>query len=174
MASSLALRARALPPLRLLLNNLRLYSTSSSGGVSYNALASSRSSTARVPGKASAGAISTELIRAAMPHASKTAKTPDQRWAEMSNQAVEQAAQPPTAYSGRSVLVQPGGFVNSYANLRSTIAVNRVIFELRLAQRHEKKGYKRRRLASQRWRRVFASEVRKKVQIVKAILRRGG
>ena len=33
------------------------------------------------------------------------------------------------------------------------------MYERRLAERHEKKGAKRRRLASERWRRRFAHEV---------------
>jgi small subunit ribosomal protein MRP21 len=78
----------------------------------------------------------------------------------MSASTVENARPPPTPYEGRSVAVAAGGFVSSYANLRNIMARNRVQYELRLSERHEKKGYKRRRLASERWRRVFASEVR--------------
>lgn len=37
--------------------------------------------------------------------------------------------------------------------------MNNVRKELRLAERHEKKGEKRRRLRSERWRRKFADEV---------------
>jgi Ribosomal protein S21 len=40
------------------------------------------------------------------------------------------------------------------------LARNRVRYELRLAERHEKKGVKRRRLESERWRIRFADEVR--------------
>jgi small subunit ribosomal protein MRP21 len=36
---------------------------------------------------------------------------------------------------------------------------NNVFREVRMQERHEKKGYKRRRLASERWRRRFAHEV---------------
>lgn len=67
---------------------------------------------------------------------------------------------------------------------------NNVVKELRMAERHEKKGDKRRRLRSERWRRRFAHEVslvlllvrlcyerclqvRKKVQLVNEIRARG-
>ena len=57
--------------------------------------------------------------------------------------------------------------------LRRTMARNGVQSELQRAQRHEKKGYKRRRLASERWRRLFAHAVRQKVQLVQEIVKRG-
>lgn len=44
--------------------------------------------------------------------------------------------------------------------LDTILARNRVKYELRLTERHEKKGVKRRRLQSERWRKHFANEVR--------------
>lgn len=53
-----------------------------------------------------------------------------------------------------------GNVADAYRRLDSILARNRVKYELRLAERHEKKGAKRRRLKSERWRIRFADEVR--------------
>ncbi|KAH9997299.1 hypothetical protein BJV77DRAFT_941568 [Russula vinacea] len=83
----------------------------------------------------------------------------------------------PTTFSyispGRSVEVKNGNVADALNRLQYTLQRNRVQLELRLTARHEKKGYKRRRLSSERWRRRFAHEVRKKVQLVKNIRARG-
>jgi ribosomal protein S21 len=95
--------------------------------------------------------------------------------------------------TGRSVAVTGRDTVaNAYRKLSSVISRNNVRKELRMGERHEKKGPKRRRLSSERWRRRFAHEVRlvihvfifaaltpclqvrKKVQLVQAIRARGG
>jgi hypothetical protein len=55
--------------------------------------------------------------------------------------------------------VKNGNVADALSKLQYTLQRNRVVSELRLAARHEKKGYKRRRLNSQRWRRRFAHEV---------------
>jgi ribosomal protein S21 len=69
----------------------------------------------------------------------------------------------PTTFSyikpGRSVEVKNGNVADALNKLQYTLQRNRVVPELRLAARHEKKGYKRRRLSSQRWRKRFAHEV---------------
>ncbi len=52
-----------------------------------------------------------------------------------------------------------GNVAEALNKLQYTLRRNRVSPELRLAARHEKKGYKRRRLSSERWRRRFAHEV---------------
>lgn len=44
--------------------------------------------------------------------------------------------------------------------LDGILSRNKVKYQLRMTERHEKKGYKRRRLASERWRNQFANEVR--------------
>lgn len=81
---------------------------------------------------------------------------------------------------------------SAFVRLKRVLDRNHVHRELRLTERHEKKGYKRRRLASERWRRRFAhevcsepsscvrngcekvmSQVRKKVQLVNEIRARG-
>lgn len=62
-------------------------------------------------------------------------------------------------FEGRSVPVVNNELAVAFVKLRRILDRNRVQKELRLTERHEKKGYKRRRLASQRWRRRFAHEV---------------
>lgn len=81
--------------------------------------------------------------------------------------------QPNGPYAGRSIEVKNGNVAEALNQLQYTLQRNRVITELRLTARHEKKGYKRRRLSSERWRRRFAHEVRKKVQLVNKIRARG-
>jgi small subunit ribosomal protein MRP21 len=62
--------------------------------------------------------------------------------------------------SGRTVLIRKGeGVAQAYARLQSILRINNVRKELKLVERHEKKGEKRRRLRSERWRRKFADEV---------------
>ena len=60
---------------------------------------------------------------------------------------------------GRSFDVKNGDVADALNKLQYTLRRNKVSSELRLAARHEKKGYKRRRLSSERWRRRFAHEV---------------
>lgn len=93
---------------------------------------------------------------------------------------------------GRRVPVNNGRIADAVRRLDTIIARNRVKAELRRGERHEKPGVKRRRLKSERWRRVFAHEVclcfvlnatliyslpslqvRKNVQLVNKIRRRG-
>ncbi|KNZ74248.1 hypothetical protein J132_07562 [Termitomyces sp. J132] len=80
---------------------------------------------------------------------------------------------PVHTFSGRSVLVKGGNVADAYGRLQSILQRNRVQAQLRLTERHEKKGVKRRRLSSERWRKQFAHEVRKKVQLVAKIRNRG-
>jgi len=94
--------------------------------------------------------------------------------------------------AGRSVKVIDGNIGDAYKKLDISLSRNRVRYELKLAERHEKKGVKRRRLESERWRKQFANEVRvpsysllaispselpqqvrKKILLVNAIRRRG-
>jgi ribosomal protein S21 len=60
---------------------------------------------------------------------------------------------------GRSFEVKHGNVADALNKLQYTLQRNRVFSELKLAARHEKKGYKLRRLSSERWRRRFAHEV---------------
>ncbi|KAH9981312.1 hypothetical protein BGW80DRAFT_1162592 [Lactifluus volemus] len=76
-------------------------------------------------------------------------------------------------YVGRSIEVKRGNVADALTRLQYTLQRNRVFSELKFSARHEKKGYKRRRLSSERWRRRFAHEVRKKVQLVNRIRARG-
>jgi small subunit ribosomal protein MRP21 len=105
--------------------------------------------------------------------------TIDEIWKEKSTAARNAAAErpPANAYSGwssvdifrnyysrlyfvgRSVLVMNGNVADAYQKLNSILGRNKVRAQLRRAERHEKKGEKRRRLSSERWRRQFAHEV---------------
>ncbi|KAF9052613.1 hypothetical protein BJ165DRAFT_779584 [Panaeolus papilionaceus] len=98
----------------------------------------------------------------------------EERWRQRSKQALEDAANRPPAdpYAGRTVRVGRD-VADAYRKLESILQRNRVRPELKMMQRHEKKGVKRRRLSSQRWREQFANEVRKKVQLVIKIRNRG-
>ncbi|KAF5381002.1 hypothetical protein D9615_003931 [Tricholomella constricta] len=103
------------------------------------------------------------------------ALTPEEIWREKSAKAkwTLERDPPASAYSGRSVKVLGGNVADAYARLHSILQRNKVRAQLRRAERHEKKGEKRRRLESERWRRQFAHEVRKKVQLVTKIRNRG-
>lgn len=63
-------------------------------------------------------------------------------------------------FSGRSVKVKGGNFGEALRELDKILAHNRVKATLRLTERHEKKGVKRRRIKSQQWRKHFANQVR--------------
>ncbi|KAG1772654.1 hypothetical protein EDD22DRAFT_859552 [Suillus occidentalis] len=75
--------------------------------------------------------------------------------------------------SGRRIYVADNQLGESFRRLQTRLRRNRLIQEVSRQRRHEKKGVKRRRLSSERWRRMFANEVRKKVQLVSTIRRRG-
>lgn len=55
----------------------------------------------------------------------------------------------------------------AYQKLHNILQRNKVRPQLKLAERHEKKGEKRRRLSSERWRKQFAHEA-SQVSIMKA------
>ncbi|KAG6890717.1 hypothetical protein C0995_005090 [Termitomyces sp. Mi166 len=120
-------------------------------------------------------------------------KSPEEKWATYSEMDLDRLRgnSPATTYSGmeldsmtffllnlactsgRSVFVKSGNIGDAYGRLQSILQRNRVQAQLRLTERHEKKGVKRRRLSSERWRKQFAHEVRKKVQLVTKIRNRG-
>ncbi|KAJ3998181.1 hypothetical protein F5050DRAFT_1746373 [Lentinula boryana] len=62
-------------------------------------------------------------------------------------------------YIGRSAKVVDGDLADAFKKVDMILARNKVRKQLKLAERHEKKGPKRRRLESERWRRLFAHEV---------------
>ncbi|KAN0133752.1 hypothetical protein V8E53_008476 [Lactarius tabidus] len=99
--------------------------------------------------------------------------SPEERWYMLSRSRTATSTLPKGPYAGRSIEVKNGNVAEALNKLQYTLRRNRVSRELRLAARHEKKGYKRRRLSSERWRRRFAHEVRKKVQLVNKIRARG-
>ncbi|EAU88562.2 hypothetical protein CC1G_04268 [Coprinopsis cinerea okayama7 len=87
----------------------------------------------------------------------------EKRWADMSAIARHSAQKNPPAgpYDGRKVTVQKGkGVADAMRALDSILTRNKVRQQLRLQQRHEKRGEKLRRLRSLRWRKLFANEVR--------------
>jgi len=86
---------------------------------------------------------------------------------------MDRAVQPGNTYSGRSVEVNEGDVGQAFRKLDAIMGKNNVWAELRKTARHERKGEKRRRLQSERWRRRFKEEVRKRVQMVLEIRRRG-
>ncbi|KAF8486491.1 hypothetical protein JB92DRAFT_1534416 [Gautieria morchelliformis] len=91
--------------------------------------------------------------------------TPADRWEQLATRRADQL--PPSVHEGRTVLVRPSeGVGQAYYKLQGILRANNVRTELRLAERHEKKGTKRRRLRSERWRRKFADE---KVKLVTEI-----
>ncbi|KAG1756809.1 uncharacterized protein EDB91DRAFT_36987 [Suillus paluster] len=96
--------------------------------------------------------------------------TPDELWAQRSQSATFNP--PADTYTGRRVFVT-GDLGEAFRRLQTRLRRNRVTQEVSRQRRHEKKGVKRRRLSSERWRRMFANEVRKKVQLVSTIRRRG-
>ena len=105
--------------------------------------------------------------------------TPDQKWETRSKRALEDAlTEPPAdAYAGiplylmflyrllkqdtigRSVR-NTGNLAATFRSLQDILMRNKVYQTLRMTQRHEKKGEKRSRLKSERWRKQFANEVR--------------
>ncbi|KAF8798003.1 hypothetical protein BYT27DRAFT_7123647 [Phlegmacium glaucopus] len=95
-------------------------------------------------------------------------------WGDRSKRAMEEMTRSPpaNAYSGRTVN-NPRDLGDTFRHLDGILARNRVRQQLRLTERHEKKGAKRRRLSSERWRKQFANEVRKKVELVVKIRKRG-
>lgn len=107
------------------------------------------------------------------PSAPTKSQAPEVRWQQNSETDLAKLALPQDAYAGRSVEVRNGNVGEALAQLQTILQRNRVQAEIRATSRHEKKGEKRRRLRSQRWRRRFAHEVRKKVQLVNEIRARG-
>ncbi|KAG2064637.1 hypothetical protein BDR04DRAFT_1034796 [Suillus decipiens] len=102
----------------------------------------------------------------------KKPPTPDELWAERSRNA--SFNHPADPYTGLRLGVPENGDLGEiFRRLQTRLRRNRVIQEVSRQRRHEKKGVKRRRLSSERWRRMFANEVRKKVQLVSTIRRRG-
>ncbi|KAI0374788.1 hypothetical protein BV20DRAFT_1048810 [Pilatotrama ljubarskyi] len=99
--------------------------------------------------------------------------TPEAIWRERENTEVKRLPKPNDAYSGRSVTVINHDVSFALTKLKGILAVNAVRQTNVRDERHEKKGEKRNRLKSQRWRRRFAHEVRKKVQLVNEIRARG-
>ncbi|KAI6109173.1 hypothetical protein EDD16DRAFT_1615895 [Pisolithus croceorrhizus] len=95
--------------------------------------------------------------------------TPAETWAQRS--ALLDLPPPADAYAGRRIPVNMD-LRSAFLKLSRRLQKNSVFREWKLAIRHEKRGIKRSRLRSERWRKRFADEVRKKVQLVSTIRRR--
>jgi len=106
-----------------------------------------------------------------------TAWSPEEAWLAQHKKSLSSLTPPNDAYTGRSVAVKKDLTDTSVANACAVLAFrirkNKVRQDYTANMRHEKKGVKRRRLESERWRRRFADHVRQKVQLVKEIRRRG-
>ncbi|KAJ7709931.1 hypothetical protein B0H17DRAFT_245040 [Mycena rosella] len=102
-------------------------------------------------------------------------KSPADIWRDQSRiNVLRLRAHPPAdTYQGRSVQVLDGEFAEASRELEKILARNRVRGTIRAGARHEKKGPKRRRIKSEQWRKHFAHQVRKNVQLVHKIRRRG-
>ncbi|PIL23902.1 hypothetical protein GSI_13653 [Ganoderma sinense ZZ0214-1] len=98
---------------------------------------------------------------------------PEQFWKSQEQSSVIHLRAPHDAYSGRSVPVFKGDIATALRQLKSILTINNVRSQNVRDERHEKKGEKRNRLKSLRWRRRFAHEVRKRVQLVNEIRARG-
>ncbi|KAH7889717.1 hypothetical protein F5I97DRAFT_1846631 [Phlebopus sp. FC_14] len=128
--------------------------------------------------------------RALLPKAHEKKLTPAEIWARRSESL--DLPPPPNTFTGmpltlitvacyvaetavgRKMVVTDGDFRGALIKLGRRLKANNVLKEFRQHSRHEKKGDKRARLRSERWRKQFADEVRRKVQLVVAIRRRGG
>ncbi|KAF8559555.1 hypothetical protein OG21DRAFT_1502796 [Imleria badia] len=99
-------------------------------------------------------------------------KSPADMWSDKSDNL--KLPPPPDTWTGRRLAVRNGDLQNAFQQLNLRLRQNRVAKEIALTVRHEKKGDKRARLRSERWRKRFADAVRKKVQLVSTIRRRGG
>ncbi|KAG2144991.1 hypothetical protein BD769DRAFT_1382830 [Suillus cothurnatus] len=113
-------------------------------------------------------AIEDTINRTAETAQAKKPPTPDELWAERSRSLTFKP--PADPYTGRRVFVN-GDLGEAFRRLQTRLRRNRVVQEVSRQRRHEKKGVKRRRLSSERWRRMFANEVRKKVQLAEADIR---
>ncbi|CCL99144.1 uncharacterized protein FIBRA_01159 [Fibroporia radiculosa] len=113
------------------------------------------------------------LLEQARKNASLTSEKAENVWKEREKVIARNLPKPHNTYSGRTVSLHSRTLGAAFGRLRRVLATNKVVKELRMTERHEKKGDKRRRLKSERWRRRFAHEVRKKVQLVNEIRARG-
>ncbi|OSD01611.1 hypothetical protein PYCCODRAFT_1436218 [Trametes coccinea BRFM310] len=100
-------------------------------------------------------------------------KSPEDIWKMREKNEVAYLPRPNNPYSGRSVPVIKGQVSVALNKLKGILSINAVRQTNIRDERHEKKGEKRNRLRSLRWRRRFAHEVRKKVQLVNEIRARG-
>ncbi|KAI0093645.1 hypothetical protein BDY19DRAFT_989200 [Irpex rosettiformis] len=98
---------------------------------------------------------------------------PESYWKAREEDTVKRLPPAPTKYQGRTIPVIGSDLGRAFDRLNTMMRQNNVSREVFRQDRHEKKGYKRRRLRSERWRRRFAHEVRKKVQLVNEIRARG-
>jgi len=106
--------------------------------------------------------------------------TAAQNWRDASVKALERRGlqDVPNAFTGRSVAVTRGivggdSVVSAYKKLTNILRTNGLYKTVRQQKRHEKKGVKRRRLASEGHRKKFAQIIRGKVALVQKSRARG-
>ncbi|KAJ3937629.1 MAG: hypothetical protein NXY57DRAFT_1079884 [Lentinula lateritia] len=93
---------------------------------------------------------------------SRVLSTPAEIWAQNSHvtrMSIAEAGLVNDPYSGHSSHVVDGDLADAFRRLDMILARNKVRKQLKLAERHEKKGPKRRRLESECWRWLFAHEL---------------
>ncbi|CAE6499534.1 unnamed protein product [Rhizoctonia solani] len=101
-------------------------------------------------------------------------RTASDRWISVHEGVLRELKAPGNVYTGRSVPVNEHMDVSyAYRRLHAILNRNRVRSELFLQRRYEKPSDRERRLKSERHRRRFAAWIRKKVQLVSEIRRRG-
>ncbi|KAH9842814.1 uncharacterized protein C8Q71DRAFT_734684 [Rhodofomes roseus] len=100
-------------------------------------------------------------------------KSPEEIWQDRETRTVANLPKPHGSKEGRSTYVFNGDVASAFGRLARIVKNNRMFLELRQYERHERRGAKRSRLKSERWRRRFAHEVRMKVKLVNAIRARG-
>lgn len=66
---------------------------------------------------------------------------------------------PGNNFSGRSIPVRPGGYVQAYHSLKKMMYLSQMKREIKIYERHEKPSTKKRRLKMERHRRRFQEEV---------------
>ncbi|KAJ7582738.1 hypothetical protein C8J56DRAFT_792164 [Mycena floridula] len=100
-------------------------------------------------------------------------ETPEIRWRRASEQTrdVLKHHPPNDTYSGRCVPVLNGRITDAFSKLDQILGKNLIRQTIHFRRRHEKPGPKMRRLKSERWRRLFAHEVRNNVQLAVKIRR---
>ncbi|EIN07417.1 hypothetical protein PUNSTDRAFT_144901 [Punctularia strigosozonata HHB-11173 SS5] len=116
----------------------------------------------------------TEMFSGVVDKINKKQLTPEERWQKSHDRDVPML--PPVAdpWAGRTILVREGKLDYALSMLQKQLSANKVPQTSYYQRRHEQAGERRRRLKREKWRRMFAHEVREKVALVQKIRKRGG